>query len=70
MDFADSYGPMSDNYEQRNENMRQAVNQSFLDNSLSFRNDLQERLMRKRNSEMAYIRQFPKSTAGRRMLRG
>ena len=70
LDFAESYGPVSDNYEERNEHMREAVNQSFLDNSLLFRNDLQERLMRKRNSEMVYNRQFPKSTAGRRMLRG
>lgn len=68
--FSDQYGPMSDDYEERNQNMRQMVNQSFLDDSLSFRNDLQERLMRKRNAEMAYIRQFPKSTSNRRMLRG
>ena len=70
LEFADQYGPMSDNYETNNEDMRERVNQSFLDNSLEFRNDLQERLMRKRNSEMAYIRQFPKRTSGQRMMGG
>lgn len=68
--FSDQYGPMGDNYEVNNDEMREMVNQSFLDNSLSFRNDLQERLMRKRNSELAYIRQFPKRTSGQRMLGG
>ena len=70
LDFSDHYGPMDDNYGINNDEMREMVNQSFLDNSLSFRNDLQERLMRKRNAEMAYIRQFPKRTSGQRMLGG
>jgi len=70
LNFADQYGPMDDDYEYRNEAMREMVNQSFLDNSLGFRNDLQERLMRKRNSEMEYIRQFPKRTSGQRMMGG
>ena len=68
--FSDQYGPMDDNYGVNNDEMREMVNQSFLDNSLSFRNDLQERLMRKRNAEMAYLRQFPKRTNGQRMLGG
>ena len=68
--FSDQYGPMNDNYQVNNDEMREMVNQSFLDNSLSFRNDLQEKLMRKRNSEMAYMRQFPKRTSGQRMLGG
>ena len=68
--FSDQYGPMNDNYGVNNDEMREMVNQSFLDNSLSFRNDLQERLMRKRNAELAYIRQFPKRTSGQRMLGG
>jgi hypothetical protein len=68
--FSDQYGPMNDNYGVDNDEMREMVNQSFLDNSLSFRNDLQERLMRKRNAELAYIRQFPKRTSGQRMLGG
>jgi len=70
LDFADQYGPMSDEYMNKNEYIREMTNQSFLDNSLSFRNELQERLMRKRNSEMAYIRQFPKRTSGQRMMGG
>lgn len=70
LNFADQYGPMDDDYEHKNEAMREMVNQSFLDNSLGFRNDLQERLMRKRNSEMEYIRQFPKRTSGQRMMGG
>jgi hypothetical protein len=70
LEFADQYGPMADNYENDSENMREMVNQSFLDNAISFRTDLQERLMRKRNSEMAYIRQFPKQTGGQRMMGG
>ena len=68
--FADQYGPMNDDYQATNDSMREMVNQSFLDNSLGFRNDLQERLMRKRNAEMAYIRQFPKRTSGQRMMGG
>ena len=68
--FSDQYGPMDDNYGVNNDEMREMVNQSFLDNSLSFRNDLQQRLMRKRNAEMAYLRQFPKRTSGQRMLGG
>ena len=68
--FSDQYGPMNDNYCIDNDEMREMVNQSFLDNSLSFRNDLQERLMRKRNAELAHIRQFPKRTSGNRMLGG
>jgi hypothetical protein len=70
LEFADQYGPMKDDYSSNSDNMREMVNQSFLDNSLEFRNDLQERLMRKRNSEMAYIRQFPKRTSGQRMTGG
>ena len=68
--FSEHYGPMDDNYGVNNDEMREMVNKSFLDNSLSFRNDLQERLMRKRNAELAYIRQFPKRTSGQRMLGG
>jgi hypothetical protein len=70
LDFSDHYGPMDDNYGVNNDQMREIVNQSFLDNSLSFRNDLQERLMRKRNAELVYLRQFPKRTGGQRMLGG
>ncbi|NDB87021.1 MAG: hypothetical protein EB127_30695, partial [Alphaproteobacteria bacterium] len=36
LDFSDHYGPMDDNYGVNNDEMREMVNQSFLDNSLSF----------------------------------
>jgi hypothetical protein len=63
---SDSYGPMGSDDEIRsnNFNTNQVAIKSYLDNSLMHRNELQERLMRKRNSEMWQTRKYPKHTMG------
>lgn len=71
-DFGETYGPMKDN-ETINRNdcdIRQKAQQKFLDDSIGFRTDLQQSLMRKRNNEMAQLRKFPLSRAGQRVNRG
>ena len=70
-DFADTYGPMKD--ERGNENnstIRALANQKFVDDALTFRIGMQERLMRKVNSEKWQQRSKPISTGGQRMLGG
>ncbi len=61
---SDSYGPMrsDDDIQSNNFNTNQVAIKSYLDNSLMHRNELQERLMRKRNSEMWQTRKYPKHT--------
>lgn len=63
---SDSYGPMGsdDEINSNNFNTNQVAIKSYLDNSLMHRNELQERLMRKRNSEMWQTRKYPKHTMG------
>lgn len=65
--YADSYGPMKPGQEFGNpatSDIRGLANDSFLRNSLQFRNEMMERLMRKRNAELWQTRQYPKTTAG------
>lgn len=60
--YADSYGPVQEGSEfgnVHNPNIRQLVQDSWLRNSLEFRNDLTERQMRKINAEMWQKRQSP-----------
>ena len=67
--YADSYGPLGDNNKYGNvntNNIRAFAQDTFLRSSLQQRNDLQERLMRKRNNEMYQLRKFPKHTLGNR----
>ena len=47
-----------------NDDIRNKVQERFLNDSLSFRTGLQESLMRKRNNEMWELRKFPQSRAG------
>ena len=71
--FADSYGPIQENNEFGNKYhsvIRDLANNAFLDNSLEFRNDLQERLMRKANARAWQRRDAPINTNGQRMLGG
>ena len=71
--FADSYGPIEDGNQFGNkntENIRELANQAFLDNSLDFRTDLQERLMRKNNSRVWQQKMYPIQTGGQRSLGG
>ncbi len=67
---ADTYGPIPAGQEMGNPNtadIKTIVDKAWLDNSLSHRTEMMERLMRKRNSEMWQLRQAPMSTmTGRR----
>lgn len=59
---ADSYGPIKDGYEHGNPNtqdIREIAEMNYLNSTLQFRSDLQESLMRKRNSEMHQLRIAP-----------
>lgn len=62
--YADSYGPLQsfNQHGNVNENLRSLVQDSYLQNSLKFRNELQERLLRKRNNELSQIRERPYHT--------
>ena len=65
--YADSYGPLHDNNKrgnQYNSNIRALAQDTFLTASLQQRNDLQERLMRKRNAELWQLRKYPMRTFG------
>jgi hypothetical protein len=68
-DFADTYGPMNNERGNvNNSDIRALANQKFLDDSLTFRTGLQERLMRKTNAEAWQQRKFPISKNSQRML--
>ena len=67
--FSDTYGPMQNSGIALND-IRQHAQDAFLDDSLSFRNDMMSRLMRKRNAELWQTRQAPLSKAGSRMMGG
>lgn len=68
--FADKYGPIPEGNEagnQENPIIRGLANNAFLDGALEFRNELQERLMRKANARAWQQRKAPISTSGQRM---
>lgn len=65
--FADTYGPDKPNPYAESTGFREMVNQHFHDSQIAFRTDLQTRLMRKRNSEVAQRRAAPISTQARYM---
>jgi hypothetical protein len=63
--YADSYGPLNDGNKHGNKynnNIRELAQDTFLNSSLQQRDDLMERLMRKRNSELWQLRKYPKHT--------
>ena len=65
--YADKYGPLNESNKMGNKNtsnIREMAQASFLNSSLQQRDDLMERLMRKRNSEMWQLRKYPKYTTG------
>jgi hypothetical protein len=67
--YADTFGPIKEGEEFGNpntRNMKQLVQDSYLENSMLFRNDMMERLMRKRNAELWQLRTYPKA-GGRTM---
>jgi hypothetical protein len=68
--FADQYGPIPEgnsNGNQYNSVIKALANDAFLQGTIQFRTELQERLMRKRNSEMWQLRKAPVRTGGQRM---
>ena len=71
--FADHYGPLPQGGARgnpKNANIRAMANDAFLQGTIQQRTDLQERLMRKRNSEMHQLRKYPIRTSGQRMMGG
>lgn len=65
--YADSYGPIEAGNEfgnRYNSQIRDKANQSFLNSSLEFRNDMTERMMRKNNAINTQNRLAPKNTGG------
>jgi hypothetical protein len=68
--FADHYGPLPPgdaHGNKNNSNIRALANASFTSAAIQFRTDLQERLMRKINSDAWQQRQAPIRTAGQLM---
>jgi hypothetical protein len=71
--FADHYGPLQPgcgNGNTKNSEIRELANNAFLENSLTFRTEMQERLMRKANANAWQKRSAPIRTGGQRMLGG
>ena len=65
--YADSYGTLTDqnkNGNINNSNIRALAQNTFLNSSLQQRDELQQRLMRKRNSELWQLRKYPMRTFG------
>ena len=49
-------------FNKQNRYARSIANESFMDDTIAFRTDMQERLMRKANANLAQARKFPKHT--------
>jgi len=54
--------PSSEYFEKQNRYARTIANQKFADDTMNFRTDLQQRLMRKANANLEQTRRFPKHT--------
>ncbi len=63
--WANTYGPDKMMSQCEGAEYRQLANNAFTDSTLTFRTELQERLMRKRNAELWQRRAAPISTMGR-----
>jgi hypothetical protein len=71
--YADTYGPLTEMNRNGNVNtdyIREMAQDTFLQASLQQRTELQERLMRKRNSELWQLRKAPIQTSGQRQSGG
>ena len=69
--FADSYGPMKEGEEfgnKYNAEIKALAGNAFVDRTIKFRTELQERLMRKANARQWQLRKAPIRTGGQRML--
>ena len=67
-DFGDAYGPLRE-HNPYSSNIHSLADQHYTDSMIGFRTEMQERLMRKRNSESWQQRQYPIRTGGQRMLK-
>ena len=56
--------PNSEYFEKQNRYSRTIANDTFVDDTISFRTEMQERLMRKGNANMEEKRRYPKYTSG------
>ena len=66
--FGDSYGPLK-KHNPYTSNIHKLADEDYTNSMINFRTEMQERLMRKRNSERWQQRQFPISRNGQRMLK-
>lgn len=66
--FADVYGPAQQGVGLND--VRAKAQDAFLQDSLSYRDDLMTKLMRKRNAELWQLRQYPQSRATRQRMLG
>lgn len=70
---ADAYGPIKEGDAFGNKftpDIRSIANDAFMNDTIQHRTELQERLLRKRNSEMWQLRKAPINTNSQRMLGG
>ena len=66
--FGDSYGPLNSG-NKYTQDIHKLADQEYMDATTNFRNEMMQRLMRKRNSESWQQRTFPIRTGGQRMLK-
>ena len=66
--FGDSYGPLK-KHNPYTANIHKLADEDYTDSMITFRTEMQERLMRKRNAERWQQRQYPISRNGQRMLK-
>jgi len=66
--FGDSYGPLK-KHNPYTANIHKLADEDYTNSMITFRTEMQERLMRKRNAERWQQRQYPISRNGQRMLK-
>ena len=69
MPFGDAYGADNDGGNKYHNNITALADKHYLDSSLQFRTEMQDRLMRKINSNQWQQRMFPINTNGQRMAK-
>lgn len=69
MPFGDAYGPDNAGGNKYHNNITALADKHYLDSSLQFRTEMQERLMRKINANQWQQRMFPINTNGQRMAK-
>jgi hypothetical protein len=69
MPFGDAYGPDNNGGNQYHSNITALADKHYLDSSLQFRTEMQDRLMRKVNANQWQQRMFPINTNGQRMAK-